>query len=96
MRFLYAINPQAAVNLADKEDRMKSKHMKEYAHMSASKLKKHMGEEKELLHEKKQHKKDKMDESLGMRHGKESKHKQSMADRRHEAEKAMHPHKKKK
>jgi hypothetical protein len=30
-------------------------------------------------------KKDKLDESLGMKHGKESKHKQSMKDRRHES-----------
>jgi len=37
---------------------------------------------------KKQTKKDKMDESLGMKHGKESKHKQSMKDRRDES-KAM-------
>lgn len=35
---------------------------------------------------KKQSHKDKMDESLGERHGKESKHKQSMKDRRHESE----------
>lgn len=32
-----------------------------------------------------QSKKDKLDESLGMRHGKESKHKLSMKDRRHES-----------
>lgn len=37
---------------------------------------------------KKQTKKDKMDEHLGMKHGKEAKHKQSMKSRRHE-EKAM-------
>jgi len=35
---------------------------------------------------KKQSHKDKMDESLGERHGKESKHKQSMKDRCHESE----------
>lgn len=35
-----------------------------------------------------QTKKDKMDESLGMKHGKESQHKQSMKDRRHESEAA--------
>lgn len=35
---------------------------------------------------KQQTKKDKLDESLGMKHGKESKHKQSMKDRRHESE----------
>ncbi len=35
---------------------------------------------------KKQKKKDKMDESLGMRKGKESEKKQSMSDRRHESE----------
>lgn len=34
---------------------------------------------------KKQNKKDKMDESLGMRRGKESTKKQSMKDRRHES-----------
>ncbi len=33
---------------------------------------------------KKQSKKDKMDEYLGAKHGKESKHKQSMKSRRHE------------
>ncbi len=44
--------------------------------------------------EKKQTKKDRMDESLGMKHGKESKHKQSMKDRRHESEGAS-KHKKK-
>lgn len=43
---------------------------------------------------KKQTKKDKMDESLGMKHGKESKHKQSMKDRRHESI-AASKHKKK-
>ncbi len=32
-----------------------------------------------------QTKKDKMDESLGMKHGKESKHKETMKDRRHES-----------
>lgn len=36
-------------------------------------------------HEKKQTKKDKMDESLSARHGKESEKKQSFADRRHES-----------
>lgn len=35
---------------------------------------------------KKQTRKDKMDESLSMRHGKESTKKQSFADRRHESE----------
>lgn len=34
---------------------------------------------------KKQSKKDKMDESLSMKHGKESKMKQSFSDRRHES-----------
>jgi len=34
---------------------------------------------------KSQTKKDKMDESLGMKHGKESKHKETMKDRRHES-----------
>lgn len=34
---------------------------------------------------KSQTKKDKLDESLGMKHGKESIHKQSMKDRRHES-----------
>jgi hypothetical protein len=33
----------------------------------------------------KQGKNARMDESLGMKHGKESKHKQSMKDRRHES-----------
>jgi hypothetical protein len=33
-----------------------------------------------------QTKKDKVDESLGMKHGKESKHQQPMKDRRHESE----------
>ncbi|MEN6512254.1 MAG: DUF6496 domain-containing protein [Chloroherpetonaceae bacterium] len=42
-----------------------------------------------------QTKKDKMDESLGMRLGKESKHKQTMKDRRHESEGAKKHHKKK-
>jgi hypothetical protein len=46
---------------------------------------------------KKQSHKDKMDESLGERHGKESSHKQSMKARRHESEsmKKEHHHKKK-
>lgn len=35
---------------------------------------------------KKQSHKDKMDEHLGAKHGKEAKHKQSMKDRRHEME----------
>lgn len=34
---------------------------------------------------KKQTKSDKLDEKLGMKHGKESLHKQSMKDRRHES-----------
>jgi hypothetical protein len=38
-----------------------------------------------------QTKKDKMDESLGMRRGKESTKKQSMKDRRDESEGASHP-----
>jgi hypothetical protein len=42
---------------------------------------------------KKQNKKDKLDEHLGAKDGKESKHKQSMADRRHES-KAMQKGKK--
>lgn len=44
----------------------------------------------------KQSKKDRMDESLGERHGKESKHKESMMDRRHEMEGAKKKPKKKK
>lgn len=40
-----------------------------------------------------QTKKDKMDEHLGAKHGKESKHKQSMKDRRHESEGAKKHHK---
>lgn len=36
-------------------------------------------------HEKKQTKKDKMDESLSEKHGKESSKKQSFSDRRHES-----------
>lgn len=37
----------------DKKKDMSKEHMKEYAHMSAAKLKKHMKEEKELLKKKK-------------------------------------------
>lgn len=40
----------------------------------------------------KQTKADKMNESLGMRRGKESTKKQSMPDRRHESEGASHDH----
>lgn len=43
---------------------------------------------------KKQSHKDKIDESLGMHHGKESKHEQSMKDRRHESKGAKKSHKK--
>lgn len=43
---------------------------------------------------KKQTHKDKLDEKLGMKHGKEYKHKQSMKDRRHESEGAKKHHKK--
>lgn len=39
---------------------------------------------------KSQSKKDKMDEHLGMKDGKESKHKQSMKDRRDEMEGMLH------
>ncbi len=42
-------------------------------------------QKKNRLQMKAQTKKDKMDESLGMKHGKESKHKETMKDRRHES-----------
>ncbi len=38
-----------------------------------------------MKHDKKQNKKDKIDESLSMKHGKESEKKQSFADRRDES-----------
>ena len=76
----------------DESTGMSKDHMKEYAKYSPQQLKKHMAEEKVLLKAKKrktapkkQTRADRLDESLGMRRGKESTKSQSYKSRRDES-----------